>query len=87
MELLKQNKKEIVSGANVAMVASFLKPLDYSIDLLVRNHPTLREYCQQVDSTEVDPQFNIYPYKRDRIMPKDEIQLRNAKKEAEKTFV
>lgn len=87
MELLKQNKKEIVSGSNVAMVASFLKPLDYSIDLLVRNHPTLREYCQQVDSTEVDPQFNIYPYKRDRIMPKDEIQLRNVKKEAEKTFV
>ena len=46
MELLKQNKKEIVSGANVAMVPTFLKPLNYSIDLLVRIHPTLREYMQ-----------------------------------------
>jgi len=44
MELLKQNQKEIVSGANVAMVPTFLKPLDYSVDLLVRTHPTLREY-------------------------------------------
>mmetsp|Transcript_18608 Transcript_18608/g.31829 ORF Transcript_18608/g.31829 Transcript_18608/m.31829 type:complete len:83 (-) Transcript_18608:356-604(-) len=44
MELLKQNKKEIVSGANVAMPSSFLKPLDFSVNLLVRTHPTLRAY-------------------------------------------
>jgi hypothetical protein len=44
MELLKKDKKDIVSGANVAMVGSFLKPVDYSVDLLVRSHPTLREY-------------------------------------------
>jgi hypothetical protein len=46
MEMLKLNKKEVVSGANVAMPSSFLKPLDYSIDLLVRTHPTLRMYEQ-----------------------------------------
>jgi len=44
MELLKKDKKDIVSGANVAMASSFLKPIDYSVDLLVRSHPTLREY-------------------------------------------
>jgi len=87
MELLKQQNKEIVSGANVAMPASFLKPLDFSIDLLVRNHPTLREYCILSTSTEVDPEYGIFPYKRDRNMPKDEIELRNAKKESDKTFI
>jgi len=44
MEMLKLNKKEIVSGSNVAMPGGFLKPVDYSIDLLVRTHPTLRIY-------------------------------------------
>jgi hypothetical protein len=44
MELLKSKTKEIVSGANVAMPNSFLKPTDYSIDLLIRTHPTLRKY-------------------------------------------
>lgn len=87
MELLKSNKKEIVSGANVAMPASFLKPLDYSIDLLVRSHPTLRQYCKQVDCTEIDPEYNLYPLERPRIMPKDEMQLKNAKKEEDKTFI
>jgi len=46
MELLKQNNKEVVSGANIAMAASFIKPLDYSIDLLIKTHPTLRTYCK-----------------------------------------
>jgi hypothetical protein len=36
MELLKQANKDNVSKANVAMPASFTKPLEYSIDLLVR---------------------------------------------------
>ena len=36
MEMLKQKTKDIVSKANVAMPNSFVKPLDYSIDLLVR---------------------------------------------------
>ncbi len=46
MELLKQEKKSIVSGAIVEMPDSFLKPLDYSVDLVLRGdrHPTLREY-------------------------------------------
>mmetsp|Transcript_31597 Transcript_31597/g.48313 ORF Transcript_31597/g.48313 Transcript_31597/m.48313 type:complete len:91 (-) Transcript_31597:604-876(-) len=69
MELLKQNKKEIVSGANVAMVPTFLKPLDYAIDLLVRTHPTLREYQQQTSSCEVDPDYFLYPMARPRIEP------------------
>lgn len=37
MRMLKQDKKDIVSGAIVNMPKSFLKPLDYSIDLLVRS--------------------------------------------------
>ena len=44
MELLKQKTKDVVSGANVEMPKGFLKPLDYSIDLVIRAHPTLREY-------------------------------------------
>jgi hypothetical protein len=28
------------------MPKTFLKPFDYSIDLLVRSHPTLREYTE-----------------------------------------
>ena len=37
MELLKSKSKDVVSGANVAMPKSFLKPIDYSIDLLERS--------------------------------------------------
>jgi hypothetical protein len=44
MQLLKKDKKDVVSGANVEMPITFLKPIDYSIDLLVKAHPTLREY-------------------------------------------
>lgn len=87
MELLKKDKKDIVSGANVAMVPGFLKPLDYSVDLLVRTHPTLREYCQQNQCTEVDPDYHLYPSKRDRIELKDEISLKNAKKESDVNFI
>ena len=43
-KLLRKDKKDIVSGAIVNMPKTFLKPLDYSIDLLVRAHPTLRDY-------------------------------------------
>ena len=87
MELLKQNKKEMVSGANVAMVRGFLKPLDYSVDLLVRTHPTLREYCPQSSCTEVDPEYHLYPSKRERIQLKDEISLKNAKKDSDINFI
>ena len=43
-ELLKQKKADSVSGAIVKMPTGFLKPNDYSVDLLLRadNHPTLR---------------------------------------------
>jgi hypothetical protein len=37
MELLKKDKKEIVSGAIVEMPRTFLKPLDYSCDLVLRS--------------------------------------------------
>lgn len=86
MELLKQNKKDIVSKANVAMPSSFVKPLDYSVDLLVRNHPTLREYINQEACTEVDPEYSLYPRPRQRIQPKDEIELKNFKNEEGKKF-
>jgi len=87
MHLLKQKTKDIVSGANVAMPASFVKPLEYSVDLLVRTHPTLREYNRQTDLTEVDPAYHLYPSKRERIEVKDEIALMNIKKDSEKDFV
>jgi hypothetical protein len=81
MALLKQDKKDIVSGAVVHMPASFLKPLDYSVDLVLRGdrHPTLREYIglPASSSTEVDPEFALYPLKRSRIEQKDEYELKN----------
>jgi len=68
MALLKQEKKDIVSGAIVNMPSSFLKPLDYSVDLVLRGdrHPTLREYVALPgsSSTEVDPEFALYPLRR-----------------------
>jgi hypothetical protein len=87
MELLKQKTKDIVSRANVAMPSTFIKPLDYSIDLLVRTHPTLRSYQGQLSCTEVEPEYHLYPSKRERIMPKDEIELKNVKSESDKDFV
>jgi hypothetical protein len=66
MELLKKDNKEIVSGANIAMVPSFLKPLDYTVELLVRTHPTLREYTDQVACSETDPEYYLYPVKKER---------------------
>jgi type VI protein secretion system component Hcp len=45
-EMLKQDKKEIVSGAIVKMPQTFLKPVDYSVTLLLKpeQHPTLKSY-------------------------------------------
>jgi len=81
MELLKQDKKDIVSGAIVGMPESFLKPLDYSVDLVLRGdrHPSLREFVglPGASSTEVDPEFALYPLKRSRVEQKDEIELKN----------
>jgi hypothetical protein len=41
---LKKPKKDIASIAIVNMPNTFSKPFDYSIDLIVKTHPTLREY-------------------------------------------
>lgn len=87
MELLKSAKKDIVSAANVAMPPSFVKPLDYSVDLLVRTHPTLREYCKQLSCAEVDAEYHLHPLPKARIQPKDEIELKNAKKDEDVSFV
>jgi hypothetical protein len=87
MELLKKDEKEIVSGANVAMVPSFLKPLDYTVELLVRTHPTLREYTHQVACSETDPEYQLHPSKKERIPLKDEIMLKNSKKETDISLV
>ena len=87
MELLKSAKKDIVSAANVAMPPSFVKPLDYSVDLLVRTHPTLREYCKQLSCAEVDAEYHLHPLPKGRIQPKDEIELKNAKKDEDVSFV
>jgi len=69
------------------MPSGFLKPIDYSIDLLIRTHPTLRKYEKQVQTSEVDPEFNLYPSKKVRIELKDEIVLKNSKKESDLSFV
>ena len=86
MELLKQKTKDVVSGANVDMPQGLLKPLDYSIDLIIRTHPTLREYQNQLNSTETDPEYTLYPKPRDREEMKDEVLLKNAKKEKDVSF-
>ncbi len=79
MELLKQDKKDVVSGAIVNMPAGFLKPVDYSVDLLLQaaQHPTLRQYVEQpkTSTTEVDPQFALFPAPRERSECLDEIQM------------
>ena len=60
------------------MPKTFLKPFDYSIDLLVRSHPTLREYSELRRQTEVDPDFALNTHMpRNRVEPRDEIMLRN----------
>lgn len=69
------------------MPSSFLKPIDYSIDLLVRTHPTLRIYEKQVKCVEADPEFKLYPAKRERIEIKDEMVLKNAKKEGDISLI
>lgn len=73
MELLKQKEKDIVSGANVAAPVAFLKPLDFSIELVIKTHPTLRIYCQQFDCTEIDPSCALHAKMLPRLEPKDEI--------------
>jgi hypothetical protein len=78
--LLKKPEKEIVSEANVAMPRSFLKPLDYAVELLVRQHPTLRQYQSLLSCAETDPEFFLYPVERPRILPKDEIEMKCQKK-------
>jgi hypothetical protein len=62
------------------MPKGFLKPFDYSIDLLIRSdqHPTLREYVRMPtsSSTEVDPEFKLFPTQRKRLHAMDEIELK-----------
>jgi len=62
------------------MPKGFLKPLDYSVELVIRadQHPTLREYQKMppTSSTEVDPEFAAYPSQRFRKPEHDEISLR-----------
>jgi hypothetical protein len=87
MELLKSKEKEIVSGSNVSMPLGFKKPLDYSIDLLVRTHPTLRKYENQVLCADTDPEHLLYPLSRQRTDLRDEISLKNAKNEEDLTMI
>ena len=50
------------------MPQSFLKPLDYTVEKVLRSdqHPTLREYVSMpaTSSTEVDPEYQLYPMQR-----------------------
>jgi hypothetical protein len=69
------------------MPCTFTKPLDYSIELVVCQHPTLRKYSNQVPCAETDPTYHLHPSQKERIQPKDEIQLRNSKKDDDLTFM
>ena len=79
-KLLKRDKKEIVSHAIVKMPQSFLKPLDYAAEKVIRAdcHPTLREYkaLPGTSSTEVDPEYQLYPSARTMVPIRDEIELK-----------
>lgn len=69
------------------MPRAFVKPFDFSIELVIRTHPTLRSYCKQLECSEVDPSYHLYPSKKERLEPKDEVGLRNLKKDDDKEFV
>ena len=79
-KLLKREKKEVVSAAIVEMPQSFLKPFDYTIEKVIRSdcHPTLREYnsLAATSSTEVDPEYQLYPAPRTMCPIRDEIELK-----------
>ena len=79
-KLLKRDKKEVVSAAIVEMPQSFLKPFDYTIEKVIRSdcHPTLREYnsLAATSSTEVDPEYQLYPAPRTMCPIRDEIELK-----------
>ncbi len=79
-KLLKRDKKEIVSHAIVKMPQSFLKPLDYAAEKVIRAdcHPTLREFkaLPGTSSTEVDPEYQLYPSARTMVPIRDEIELK-----------
>ena len=59
--MLKRDKKEVVSAAIVKMPQTFLKPIDYPVEKVIRAdcHPTLREYVSMpgTSSTQVDPEY------------------------------
>ena len=69
------------------MPRAFVKPFDFSIELVIRTHPTLRSYCKQLECSEVDPSYHLYPSKKERLEPKDEIGLRNLKKDEDKELI
>lgn len=79
-KMLKRDKKEIVSAAIVKMPQSFLKPFDYTVEKVIRSdcHPTLREYSALPanSSTEVDPEYQLYPSARTMVPIRDEIELK-----------
>lgn len=81
MELLKKKTKDNVSGANIPMPVTFQKPIEYPSELLLRPHPTIRVFQRQGELSEVDPAYYLSSAVRQRIEPKDEIELRNSKQE------
>ena len=79
-KLLKRDKKDVVSAAIVPAPETFKKPLDYTIEKVIRSdcHPTLREYksLPATSSTEVDPEYQLYPSERRMVPIRDEIELK-----------
>ena len=78
--MLKRDKKDVVSAAIVPAPETFKKPLDYTIEKVIRSdcHPTLREYksLPATSSTEVDPEYQLYPSERRMVPIRDEIELK-----------
>ena len=69
-----------MSAAIVPMPDSFLKPFDYNVDKVIRSdcHPTIRKYASMPPntSTEVDPEYSLYPAIREMVPILDEIELK-----------
>lgn len=78
-----EKKEIVVPGINISMPKAFVKPFDYSLDLLLRKHPTIRHYEKQTDFTEIDPSYHLYPGPKPRLEPKDEICFANVEKSEE----
>ena len=60
------------------MPKTFTKPINYDLQLLIKDHPTLRTYQKLQEQSEVDPDYHLVMQKRERHQLMDEITPRNS---------